>query len=207
MTYPPKLKEEAIRLHKEDGRSAEWIAAEFSKNKPPEDRPSERTIRKWLEKQEVKQDSDALGGFSQARRHDKKVFRQSDEILSEKDMMRIEWNIAAGARMSIHDGTKCEKLDWFFGFESNKYILKELRSKCEYFVGCLQELGRFLGQHFYPLDYKGYAGLGQPHESRFKVKQGGYDYHEIEREMHRLTEKALEAYKSYRSIIRETLYI
>jgi hypothetical protein len=49
MTYPPKLKEEAIRLHKEEGRSAEWIAEKFSKEQPPNDRPAPRTVRKWLE--------------------------------------------------------------------------------------------------------------------------------------------------------------
>ena len=49
MTYPPKLKEEAIRLHKEDERSAEWLAEKFSKEQPPADRPAPRTIRKWLE--------------------------------------------------------------------------------------------------------------------------------------------------------------
>ena len=52
MTYPPKLKAEAVRLHKEEGRSAEWIAERFSKEQPPEDRPSPRTIRKWIENTE-----------------------------------------------------------------------------------------------------------------------------------------------------------
>jgi len=50
MAYSPKLREEAIRLHKEEGRSAEWIADKFSREKPPGDRPAERTIRNWLRK-------------------------------------------------------------------------------------------------------------------------------------------------------------
>jgi hypothetical protein len=144
--------------------------------------------------------------------HDIKIFTESDEILSEKDLRNIYFQLHSN-QLYWDDGDKSVKFMWFFGHESNQYVTKELRNKCTELIDSLNELWDFVGIRFFPADGNARrvrSELWIPSTEEYKHnwdEETWGKYHNLEPELYKLADNTLEAYKNYRATIRELLYV
>jgi len=236
MLYPKMLKVQARKLAKDEDLSAEQIAEIFSKEvqKGKHDfLPTPRTIRNWLKqsdrtdvaaKNQVEFGQDLL--VVKAREthdieiytHDRKVFKKSDKILNEERLETFFNRLLVGNRYYLIEVDMLFKYFRFFDRESNKYVSSELRYLCERFCKIIESLSRFIGIHS-DVVVSWEEGLG----TKYKLVPGGdFDrfYNELTnddtrvRAESRLSDKAdrlvyecRDAYREYRSSVRETLYL
>ena len=228
------LKVRARQLAKEEDLSAEQIAEIFSKEveKGKHDYlPTPRTIRNWLKKGDrteaekpVESGKDPL--IIKAREthdveiytHDRKVFKESDKILNEERLETFFNRLVVGGRYYLIEVDMLFKYFRFFDRESNKYVSSELLYLCERFCKIIERLSRFIGIHS-DVVVSWEDGLG----TKYKLVPGGdFDrfYNELTnddtrvRAESRLSDKAdrlvyecRDAYREYRSSVRETLYL
>lgn len=214
MAYPKKLKERAIELAED--MSAEEIANLFSKEADGKEhnyRPDPRTIRSWISQANEKQMALTPEQLNQTRRHDRRIFRESDDILKEGDVRSI-YSRLYNNEIHWEQQTKLQKFCWFFSYESNQYIDAELHHQTEHFIDTVDKLGKFVGDNFYPMETyptapaKSELFIPSHHQWKFQWEEEIWQkYHKLEPELYRLNDSMLEAYKSYRAAVRETLFI
>ena len=145
--------------------------------------------------------------------HDVGIFKESDAILSETDVGRIYYTLSCN---EIDDDRhiKLGEFLWFLSYEGNKFVAPTVREKCEQFMKSSDEVCRFVDEHFHGMETmpgspgKSELWIPSPHRWKFQWEEETWrEYHNLEPELHRLATKMLEAYKSYRATVRETLII
>jgi hypothetical protein len=143
--------------------------------------------------------------------HDTELFNESDAILGESDVRNIYIGLSAGNELLWDVQIKLQKFMWFFDYEGNKYVSRIIREKCEEFISSADELGKFVGQYFYPSeDREPKSELWIPSHIRYKFEwpeETWEEYHKLEPELHRLANMMLEAYKSYRAAVRDIIIV
>ena len=147
----------------------------------------------------------------QAIQHDEKIFRKSDKILSELDVRKVIYNFRSSNAFLVDDHTIWFKFLWFFDFEENQYILNDLRSKCDDLLNSMAKLTPFINEHFFPSDRIDRASelwISGPGRDDFEWDDARWGkYYQLESELHELADGVDEAYKLYRTIIREMLFV
>jgi len=142
--------------------------------------------------------------------HDNNIFKEYDDILSEKDVRDITYRLLSRNELHVDNGTKLAKFQWFTSYEGKKYVSTVLRRECENFLDSVYELGVFVDKHFYSADIEHYSELWVPSSHQYNHQwepEIWEEYHKLEAELHGITEKILEAYKSYRAAVRTTLIL
>jgi hypothetical protein len=147
-------------------------------------------------------------------RHDKKIFRESDAILSETDVRHMVNDMLGWVdlhEINVEIETKLQHFCHFFSFEGNQYISNGLHTECKKFIDAIDKLGVFVENQFYPAESGGgKAELWISGPSRSKDqwdKQTWQEYYKLVPKLEELTNRTFEAYKSYRAMVRSTLFI
>lgn len=224
MTLPKEVKERALQLASE-GNSAEKVANILEKEFP-KDYPSSRTVRIWVEKerQRKEEESDSLVAdvrgehLAEIYGHDRKVFKKSNIILDEERLETFFNRLLVGGRYYLIEVDMLLKYLRFFDRESNKYITFEIRYLCEQFCKIIENLYHLISIHSDAV-VQWEEGLG----TKYKLVPGGNferfykeltnDHTRVRAETRlsdkadRLVYKCRDAYREYRSIVRETLYL
>ncbi len=144
------------------------------------------------------------------RDYDRKIFNESDSILSERDVRKIVGTLLNSN--SFHDDMRSKWLKFlsFFDLEGNKYMTKELRIQFEKMLDSMGKLDAFIGEHFYDSESNiPKVELWIPGHWRFKSEwddKTREKYCQLEAELHPLVQSVEAAYKSYRVAIRELLF-
>jgi hypothetical protein len=141
--------------------------------------------------------------------HDKRIFTEANEILSEQGVRGLRNGLLHNKRdwdISI----EVEKFKWYCSFEGNKFLSTSIQKKCGEFIYSLNELEQFVGEYFYPSDGQSRSELWIPSQHRYKWQwdDGIWEqYRKLEPELWRLTEAMFDAYKSYRAMVLNTLFM
>lgn len=214
MGYPKKIIERAIQLA-DEGHSAERIVELMSKETEwKDDIPTARTVRNWLKKERYAQEYPLT---EEMREHDREVFKKSDEILNEDRLDTLIHRLLIGNRYYFEEIVMLFRCASFFEKESNKYVIPNLRQQCVKCCKMIDRLSHFMELHSYYLGVKD-DELGM----KYKLIAGGdYDrfynnlkdgqIQKVERifsnKADRIARECRDAYKEYRSAVRETLYL
>ncbi|MFC2051885.1 hypothetical protein ACFLT4_04070 [Chloroflexota bacterium] len=217
-----------------DDLSAEQIADLFSKECQQhklESVPTPRTIRNWLKKSDrIEDEKPVVSGkdplvvkareeyYTEIIKHDRGGFKKSDKILNEDRLDKLIDRLLIGNRFYLIEVSMLNEYLKYFEKESNKYVISELLCQCERCCKTIDRLFRFIEKHSDVVaDWQ--EGLG----TKYKLVPGGdFDrfYHELTNDStrvraetrlsnkaDRLAKECRDAYKEYRSTVRETLYL
>jgi len=156
--------------------------------------------------------------YAEIHKYDREVFKKSDKILNEDRLDIFFDRLLVGNRFYLIDVDILNKYLRFFEKEGNKYVSSDLLYQCERYCKLIDSLFRFIEKHSDAVvDWE--EGRG----TKYKLVPGGnFDrfYKELtndntrvrsERRFNdkadRLVYECRDAYKEYRSIVRETLYL
>ena len=220
MGYRKKTIEQAKQLASK-GFSARQIADRLSKDKDANINygniirsPDERTVRYWLKKERNIQEYPLT---EEMREHDREVFKKSDEILNEDRLDKLINRLLIGNRYYFEEIVMLFRYVSFFEKESYKYVIPNLRQQCVRCCKMIDRLSHFIEIHSYYLEVDD-DELGMKHKL---IAGGDYDrfynnlidgqIQKVERifsnKADRIARECRDAYKEYRSIVRETLYL
>ncbi|MFH1652292.1 MAG: hypothetical protein ABID87_09375, partial [Chloroflexota bacterium] len=151
------------------------------------------------------------------KQHDRRVFQESDEILNENNLDILLDRLLIGNRFYFDEARMLGMYLLYFEKESNKYVIPVLNEHSKKCYKIIDSLSRFIEYH------SDIVRSGESRGTKYKLYPGGdaerfYDEltndktrPKAERRMankvERLTNECREAYKKYRSIIRETLFV
>jgi len=206
---------------RESGLTYEEIAAKLER--------SDKTVRKQLRPAEIKNEPPSTKSVMQeketqaaieARRaylirtHDKRIFFECDDILSDVDVQTMLWDLDKSHWVDGDDLEQIRVFHIFVDWESNKYINQNLRNLCEKFRETAGDFIEFIGCCF---DDLGMCGRTQRHNKlQYNVMPNkSYKLHDgyvVTIENARLKEDEVryafeKAYNDYRAAIRETFYL
>lgn len=143
--------------------------------------------------------------------HDKRIFSDSDAIMSETALNSMIENITSGLRFTLSQLRMRAEYLGFFDEEGNQYIDKALRNKHKDFLNALERLAQFTAMHFFMEDRaapagNSWLGLYPEHKNspdhkkqEFFMKQAGQVYP--------IADAVIQNYKKYRKIIKSKLLI
>ena len=152
---------------------------------------------------------------SPSRPHDKDIFKASDSIINEHDIVKIFQRLAGSAEFYLSQAESLFEFLKFFDYESNKYISKILHDSVKRTIDNLEKLYAFMWSdiffcprpHVEDMKYKlWYAGhvideLGIDQETRDK------QFQEYWEKLKSFVQDARCAYTDYRSNVREILFL
>lgn len=229
MALHRKIREQILQLVNE-GLSPEKVVDKLSKdsNWKAIDVPDPRTIRNWLKDLKQKKEERTPEKVEQKRQHDIRIFTDSDNIMSEKDLhsfplpilmpeidnTKAVWYVAfpsQAEKISLNDAvTKMHQFMEFFSYESNKYFDSNLDS---YSARLCEILSRITLQlSLIPDILESYeAAINHYREHMRKsepviIRKGELRYHPHKRLAVRYG-RAIEAYQNYRVAVRESLLL
>ncbi len=151
------------------------------------------------------------------REHDREIFKKSDEILNEDRLDKLINRLLIGNRYYFEEVVMLFRYASFFEKESYKYVIPNLRQQCVRCCKMIDRLSHFIEIHSYYLEVED-DKLGRKYKliaggdyDRFYNKLKGGQIQKVERifsnKADRIARECRDAYKEYRSIVRETLYL
>ena len=152
---------------------------------------------------------------SPSRPHDKDIFKASDSIINEHDMVKTFDRLAGFAEFYESQAYSLIKFLKFFDYESNKYISKVLHDSVKRMIDNLNKLCKFMesGIFFSPNPHKEdmKLKLWYAHtvidEMRIDQETRDKQFYEYWEKLKSFVQDARCAYKDYRSNVREILFL
>jgi len=150
------------------------------------------------------------GPSQRARKHDETRFRESDAIMSERQL-RAFMNDLDDDAFTLGVEEPSERWIDFFLLEGNQFLIPSIRERCITCARALVDLREYIAFNFfvYPNTLRSRRLALHPH---LNVDRGGSGkreemrrYMEEAKNLHRLVDDALEAYSLYRRTVKEQL--
>jgi len=150
--------------------------------------------------------------------HDSKLFVDSDEIMNENRLDILLNRLLVGNRFYLNEVAMLFKYCKYFEKESNKYVISNLRCKCDRSCKMIERLRYFIEVHSYYLEVNDdELGMkyklipGGDYDRFYKHLTNDYTQSRVVRIFNEKTDRLVlecsDAYKKYRSTVRETLYL
>ena len=163
------------------------------------------------------QQREALQMSQEVRNHDIKIFRESDDILNENGLDSLVYRLIVGKRFYEDEWQMLAKYLTFFDKVSQRYINSNLRELCKRSNKAMERLLHFMEVHSEiitnvdprGLKYKLYPGADSERFYNYLTNDKTRTRAEgrMGKKVDRLAKECQDAYKEYRSSVRETLFL
>jgi excisionase family DNA binding protein len=164
-----------------------------------------------IESQLLEQDPTAAEA---RRKHDKRIFQDSDAIMSERDILAFLYSLSVGRSRTSSRSLQVAKFLTHFNYESNRYLSGELYDLTETLCDALEAISKFTADSFYDTDRTSDGTLFRLYPYFEIVERNQQDedkwrrqYNIYADELDRLIDTARKACKAYRIAVRETLFL
>lgn len=149
----------------------------------------------------------------QTREHELKIFRESNELLSEQQLLDLTDTLLGDHSIEPNDDRRLKRWGAFFEETGNQYLDGKLNKQNQKLHDALVDLVRFIGRNFFTIRGQNPSNTYIYLKPDFNIDRGSPTtkqetlYRELANELEELTEKAKQQYSNYRLAVKKKLKV